>query len=121
MCLLYRLNGGIVVSRKRYPQGYFDSVQFDLKGDGAIIDRMQPKTPENKKKAGVCYAVTDDGLELPVIDVTHPAFEIKLNESEQQALLEQFLQEIKGPEKTPTFLRQILFGMMRKRPSSCVV
>ena len=43
---------------------------------------MPPKIAEKKKKAGVCYAVTDDGLELPVIDVTHPAFEIQLNEGE---------------------------------------
>ena len=35
---------------------------------------MLPKIPEQNKKPGVCYAVTDDGLELPVIDITHPAF-----------------------------------------------
>ena len=29
---------------------------------------------EAEKKDGVCYAVTDDGIELPVIDITHPAF-----------------------------------------------
>jgi hypothetical protein len=77
---------------------------------------MRSKIIEEKnKKAGVCYAVTDDGLELPIIDVTHPAFEVSLSESELKALLQQFLQEVKGPEKTPAFLRQLLFSFMRKR------
>ncbi len=33
---------------------------------------MQIAIPEMHKKDGVCYAVTDDGVELPVIDVTTP-------------------------------------------------
>jgi len=33
---------------------------------------MMPRVPELNKKPGVCYAVTDDGLDLPVIDLTHP-------------------------------------------------
>lgn len=76
---------------------------------------MQPKIPEKDKKPGVCYTVTDDGLELPVIDVTHPAFEVSLNESELNTLLQQFLQDIKGPQRTPAFLRGLLFNFMRKR------
>ncbi len=35
---------------------------------------MQIKIPEKNKKPGVCYTITDDGLELPVIDVTNPVF-----------------------------------------------
>jgi len=42
------------------------------------------------KKAGVSYAVTNDGLELPVVDVTHPAFAAELSPEKQQALLGQF-------------------------------
>ena len=64
---------------------------------------MQTKILEKDKKAGVCYAITDDGLELPVIDLTHPAFELQLPESELQALLQQFLQDLKSPEKVPAF------------------
>ena len=37
---------------------------------------MSAIVPEAHKKAGVSYAFTDDGIELPVIDVTHPAFTI---------------------------------------------
>ena len=36
-------------------------------------DTMIPRIPEQHKKPGVCYAVTDGGLELPVIDITNPA------------------------------------------------
>jgi hypothetical protein len=38
---------------------------------------MQPTKTEAYKKAGVCYAFTDDGGELLVINVTRPAFAIK--------------------------------------------
>ncbi len=76
---------------------------------------MQPRISEKNKKPGVCYAVTDDGIELPVIDVTHPAFELSFSESELEALLQEFLRNVKGPEKTPAFLRRLLFSFMRKR------
>ncbi len=76
---------------------------------------MLPRIPEKNKKAGVCYAVTDDGLELPVIDVTNPAFEVSFDERGLEALLQQFLQDVKGQEKTPAFLRQLMFSFMRKR------
>lgn len=40
-----------------------------------------PAIPEANKQPGVCYAVTNDGIELPVIDVTHPAFSFDATES----------------------------------------
>ena len=42
--------------------------------------------PETNKKQGVCYAVSDDGLELPVIDITHAAFAFEMSEAELSAL-----------------------------------
>jgi hypothetical protein len=47
---------------------------------------MDMKASEMSKTPGVSYAVTDDGLELPVIDVTHPAFTIAPTEAELEAL-----------------------------------
>jgi hypothetical protein len=35
------------------------------------MERINTGIPENNKKPGVCYAVTEDGLELPVVDITH--------------------------------------------------
>jgi len=45
------------------------------------------KVPEENKRAGVCYAVTDDGVELPIVDVTHPAFAVEKDAAELSALL----------------------------------
>ena len=42
--------------------------------------------PERTKKPGICYAVTDDGVELPVIDITHPAFRFQLRQAEWRTL-----------------------------------
>ncbi len=63
---------------------------------------------EHHKKPGVCYAVTDDGLELPVVDVTHPAFEAALSEERQQALASHFLDEQRRFAKLPSWLRRVL-------------
>ena len=48
---------------------------------------------EENKQPGVHYAFTEDGIELPVVDVTHPAFALTLSEAEQRTMLEKFLQE----------------------------
>jgi hypothetical protein len=53
--------------------------------------KMTGIVPEAHKKPGVSYAFTDDGLELPVIDVTHPAFAIAPTEAELAALTDAFL------------------------------
>jgi hypothetical protein len=50
---------------------------------------MAETVPETHKRFGVSYAVTDDGLELPVIDVTHPAFAIAPTEAELDVLAAQ--------------------------------
>jgi hypothetical protein len=76
---------------------------------------MQLKFPEKNKKTNICYAATDDGVELPVIDVMHPAFQISLDESGLDALLQQYLRDAKGPQKVPAFLRNLMFSFMRRR------
>ncbi|HYQ18734.1 MAG TPA: hypothetical protein VEQ58_23325, partial [Polyangiaceae bacterium] len=48
---------------------------------------------ERNKRPGVSYAVTDDGLELPVLDVTHPAFAFELSDEKLAAMLRRFLDE----------------------------
>ena len=47
--------------------------------------------PEKNKKAGVCYAYSDDGLELPVIDITHPAFAFEMDDAKLNALIDSFV------------------------------
>jgi len=50
---------------------------------------------ETKKKPGVHYALAPHGkdgdLELPIIDVTHPAFAVTLSEAEVEAQVARFL------------------------------
>lgn len=38
-------------------------------------------TPETNKVPGIPYVFTDTGLELPVLDITHPLFKDSINES----------------------------------------
>ena len=75
---------------------------------------MELKIAEKNKKAGVCSAVTDDGVELPVIDVTHSAFAIELTDSELDLLLQKHLQEIKNQERVPEFVRGWMLRFLQR-------
>jgi hypothetical protein len=61
-----------------------------------------PMILEKNKKPGVCYALTADGVELPVIDITHPAFAEKASQQELAVLSEDFLHF----QKFPAFFRR---------------
>jgi hypothetical protein len=63
---------------------------------------------ERNKQAGVCYAVTNDGLELPVVDITHPVFSLTLSEEKQQVLAAHFLAEQRRFARLPKLLRSVL-------------
>jgi hypothetical protein len=52
--------------------------------------------------------VTDDGLELPVIDVTHPAFAFAISEAETNTLVENFVQALKRLANSPAGAMQAL-------------
>jgi hypothetical protein len=57
--------------------------------------------PEQNKKSGVCYAASDDGIELPVIDVTHPAFACKVSPTELPALIDEAARNLATVKNTP--------------------
>jgi hypothetical protein len=63
---------------------------------------------EANKKPGVAYAMTRDGLELPIVDVTHPAFALEMTEAEQAAQVAAFLKEEQPLARLPAFLRRPL-------------
>jgi len=80
---------------------------------------MDPIVPEAQKRFGVSYAVTDTGLELPVIDVTHPAFAIAPTDAELDALAAAF-QEMMARQRDATeeqlaALRSMLEGSILGR------
>lgn len=68
---------------------------------------MRTAIPEKRKRPGVCYAMTNDGVELPVVDVTHPAFEAKIGEAELADAVDQFVRECKRREKLPDFVQRL--------------
>jgi hypothetical protein len=61
---------------------------------------------EPHRKPGVCYAVTDDGLELPVVDVTHAAFACEPSTAELVAIAEATLRGLRRSRRMPGFLRR---------------
>ena len=63
---------------------------------------MIPKIPEKNKKPGVYYAVTDSGVELPVIDMTNSLFDENPGQKEWDALMEDF----QHFQNSPAFFRR---------------
>jgi integrase len=57
--------------------------------------------PERNKKPGVCYAISDDGLELPVIDITHPAFACEVSQDELSVLIADAARDLERIKQTP--------------------
>jgi hypothetical protein len=57
--------------------------------------------PETHKKPGVCYAIADDGLELPVIDVTHPAFAFELSDEQLSEQIDRFVHSLQMAAQLP--------------------
>jgi hypothetical protein len=59
------------------------------------------RVPEKNKKPGVCYAATGDGIELPVIDITHPAFATYMSETEIVAVIENTVRQFEASRTRP--------------------
>ncbi len=68
---------------------------------------MSRTIPETMKRPGVCYAMTDDGLELPVIDVTHAAFAIEPGAEELATISARSLSFLKQSMGVPTMLQKM--------------
>jgi len=70
--------------------------------------------PELHKKPGVHYALTTDGLELPIVDVTHPAFAVSPTDAEQAQMVAAFLaQEMPFAKLPPALRRGLLWFFLR--------
>ncbi|HPS00011.1 MAG TPA: hypothetical protein PLA90_00555 [Candidatus Sumerlaeota bacterium] len=77
---------------------------------------MSIRIPERNKKTGVCYALTDDGIELPVIDTTHPSFALTPDEPEIARRIEEYLKMMQKWNQMPRLL-QWLFSTLYLRRS----
>lgn len=75
--------------------------------------------PERHKKDGVRYAFapfgSDGVLELPVIDVTHPAFALAPSDDELRARLAQFMAAPQPFARVPAFLRRRLLAFFLRK------
>ena len=73
---------------------------------------MEKKTFEKNKITGLSYAFTENGIELPVLDITHPLFLESINEENLDKMLNEIKQ--KGEEraesfnKIPTFIKNFM-------------
>jgi hypothetical protein len=76
---------------------------------------MTPRIPERNKQSGLSYAVTDDGLEVPVIDVTHPAFAVKLDDAAITTMIERFTRDERRRARIPRRLQLLLVRLIAGR------
>jgi hypothetical protein len=73
-----------------------------------------PRLPERNRRPGLCYALTDDGVELPVIDVTHPAFSSVPDPAEQERAVSEYLETMARQARLPGFFRGGLYWLMSR-------
>lgn len=71
--------------------------------------------PKDNKRPGVFYAFTCDGFELPVVDVTHPAFAVSITDTEQKTLVEKFLRDGVPMAKLPKPLRELALRFLLRQ------
>ena len=76
---------------------------------------MQIVISEKNKKPGVLYAVTDDGLELPVVDVTQPAFAIDISQDELNRMLDEHVRRMQAQGKLSAFIQPLVLRLMSRR------
>lgn len=74
-----------------------------------------PRLPELRKKPGVCYALGQDGVELPIVDVTCPDFAIAMTEEELAQFVARFIAEERRSQRIPTMLRAFLYRVFLRR------
>jgi hypothetical protein len=78
---------------------------------------MQPSSsrdnaPGRGERAGILYARAPNGVELPIIDVTQPAFAVSLSADEQRARIDAFMREAQPLDKLPPLLRRPLLRFL---------
>lgn len=74
-----------------------------------------PRVPEPHKRPGLHYAFTDDGIELAVIDVTHPAFAASLDPAEQRRRTDEFFRQNRPFNRLPAPLRGLIIRLLLRK------
>jgi hypothetical protein len=64
-----------------------------------------PIVSENSKRPGVLYCFTESGVELPVVDITNPAFVLDVDEATLPQFADQQVRSMKAWSRVPSILR----------------
>lgn len=75
---------------------------------------MQTHLPAEDSRA-IVYATTADGVRLPVIDVTHPAFAIPDDPASLAARNDAFAAWDRRNRRMPAFISRLLFRLAARR------
>jgi hypothetical protein len=75
----------------------------------------ETRLPERNKRPGVYYALTDDGVELPVINLTHPAFGEMPGQAAQEQAAAEYLRNTARQARMPRILRGGLYWLLSLR------
>jgi len=76
---------------------------------------VEPRIAEKQRKAGVCYALSAEGVELPVVDITHPDFKLNLSDADITSLRAECFCEHKAWARKPKFVKQALLYLLRRQ------
>lgn len=71
--------------------------------------------PEANKKAGVFYAESADGIELPVVDLTHPSFALPLDRAAALAHIEDYARAEWRRGRLQQWAMRRFYGVFLKR------
>ncbi|UCH93587.1 MAG: hypothetical protein JSV88_25400 [Candidatus Aminicenantes bacterium] len=72
------------------------------------IDKNMKVIPEKNKVSGLCYVYTDSGIELPVLDITHPLFISSINEEGLEDLCKESAQRAESMKAMPDAQKQAI-------------
>ncbi len=78
-------------------------------------DRSGVRIVEHGKRPGLCYALTHNGVELPVVDITQPAFSELPDPAAQEAAVREYLATAASQARLPKVLGAVLFWLMSRR------
>lgn len=73
---------------------------------------MKRPLPELNKKPGVYYALTPEGVELPIVDVTNPAFVLSITPADQQDRVRAFIEERQRFARLPKIIQNLFLRVM---------
>jgi len=71
--------------------------------------------PPMERVSGVCYAQTSQGVELPVVDVTHPSFALDASPAALAAVREHAAEEAAKWQHRPRWLRRLLYLLLARQ------